>query len=632
MRTLQPGQHLGPYELEAELGQGGMATVFRARQPSLNRYVALKVLAPELARDPDFVSRFQREATIAARLEHPNIVPIYDIGQAEGAFYIAMRFVPGRSLAQVIQQVGPMSLERARRILAQIASALDHAHQQGVIHRDLKPGNILWEEGDRVSLADFGIARAGDVTQVTRQGMLVGTPKYMAPEQALGQEVDHRADLYALGVIAYEMLAGKVPFEADSVATLLHRHAYEPPPPLREARPDLSPEIEAVIQRMLAKQPDDRYPNAATFVAALAPRPGSAGSEAADAPTVADLTRAAPAPTTAPTPSPRDDGWRSRLPVPLYSLGVAAAVLAIAGATLAFGPLLAGSGSSPGATAIAEVAATPTAGTSSTSKPAATRTASEVAQKTGTSGSPTAPATRTVAPGATTVASPTQVTPGGSRNPGGAISPPPVVGGGGTPPQAPTPTSVAVAGVPAPTMTPTVAVHSTEATPPSPTPPPPTWPSPTPPTWPTPTFTTTVNVETMSTPTAAPTETPTAIPMYTPTVAWMPTVEPTATTGITCRPLDNVRLTAMTNRDLSVTVAWSSTGGCGPFSGKIAGYYGDKEQPFQTYSIGTQTGNLSSRPPTRCGGTHPLRYTLELFDNQGQQASATATTTISFPC
>lgn len=271
MGELQPGQTLGPYELVEELGRGGMATVFRARQPSLNRFVALKVLAPELARDPNFVSRFQREATIAARLEHPNIVPLHDIGQANGAFYIAMRFVPGRSLAQLIQQVGPLPLQRARHFLAQIASALDHAHQQGVVHRDLKPGNILWEHGDRVSLADFGIARAGDVTQVTRQGMLIGTPKYMAPEQALGQAVDHRADLYALGVITYELLTGTVPFEADSVATLLHRHAYEPPPPLREARSDLSPVVEAAVQRMLAKQPADRYPNGAAFVAALGP-------------------------------------------------------------------------------------------------------------------------------------------------------------------------------------------------------------------------------------------------------------------------------------------------------------------------------------------------------------------------
>src|SRR5438874_8194064 len=160
----QSQRTLGPYQIVAEVARGGMATVYRALQPRLGRFVALKVLSAELSRDPDFVNRFEREARVAARLEHPNIVPIYDVGQADGAFYIAMRLVPGRSLADVIATDGPLPLDRVRGILAQVASALDYAHRQGVVHRDIKPSNMLVEDNDHVSLADFGIARATDAS------------------------------------------------------------------------------------------------------------------------------------------------------------------------------------------------------------------------------------------------------------------------------------------------------------------------------------------------------------------------------------------------------------------------------------------------------------------------------------
>ena len=260
---------VGTYEIVDEVAHGGMATVYRALQPSLGRFVALKVLSSELARDPDFVNRFQREARVAARLEHPNIAPIYDVGQADGVFYIAMRLVPGRSLSDIVTSDGPLPLERTRAILAQIASALDYAHRQGVVHRDVKPSNVLVEANDQVSLVDFGIARAADVTHITRFGVLVGTPIFMAPEQAQGLDVDFRADLYSLGVVAYLMLTGQAPFQADSVVTVLHKQVYDPPPSVRVSRPDLPESVDAAVERMLAKQPGERYPTAAAFVSAL---------------------------------------------------------------------------------------------------------------------------------------------------------------------------------------------------------------------------------------------------------------------------------------------------------------------------------------------------------------------------
>jgi serine/threonine protein kinase len=242
-------------------------------QPNLGRFVALKVLSAELSHDPDFVTRFQREARVAARLEHPNIVPIYDIGQADGVFYIAMRLVPGSSLADIIASDGALPLDRVRHLLSQVASALDYAHRQGVVHRDVKPSNMLVEDDDQLSLADFGIARATDASRVTRFGVLVGTPRFMAPEQVQGLDVDYRADLYSLGVVAYLMLTGRVPFEADSVVTLLHKHVYEPPPSARLSRPDLPENVDGALERMLAKQPGERYPTAAAFVTALHTQP-----------------------------------------------------------------------------------------------------------------------------------------------------------------------------------------------------------------------------------------------------------------------------------------------------------------------------------------------------------------------
>src|SRR5579871_5047718 len=320
MTSAQPPRTLGPYQIVDEVAHGGMATVYRALQPNLGRYVALKVLSAELSRDPDFVARFQHEARVAARLEHPNIVPIYDIGQADDAFYIAMRLVPGRSLADIITTDGPLPLDRTRQLLSQVAGALDYAHRQGVVHRDVKPSNMLVEDNDHLSLADFGIARATDASRVTRFGMLVGTPRFMAPEQVQGLDIDYRADLYSLGVVAYLMLTGQAPFEADSVVSLLHKHVYEAPPSARSLRPELPDNVDAALNRMLAKQPGERYPSAFAFVTALhAQRTPDVTVDGPIHPRPASPSIAEPAPTPS---SAADARGRSSAPWPVIVGGV----------------------------------------------------------------------------------------------------------------------------------------------------------------------------------------------------------------------------------------------------------------------------------------------------------------------
>jgi serine/threonine protein kinase len=264
------GRTIGNYQIMEELGRGGMAVVYRAYQQSLNRYVAIKVLPPQFAFDQEFVERFQREAKAAAGLRHPNIVVIHDVGQEEGIYYIVMEYLEGRTLKQVIEQGGPLPPKQVGRILEQVAAALDYAHKRGFIHRDVKPANIFVGEGDRVTLTDFGIAKAGAETQhLTRTGMLMGTPEYMSPEQAAGGMVDHRTDLYALGVVLYQMLVGRVPFRGTTPHAVLHAVIYEPPPPPRQINPNLPPVIEAVIMKAVAKRPEQRFQRGAEMVAAL---------------------------------------------------------------------------------------------------------------------------------------------------------------------------------------------------------------------------------------------------------------------------------------------------------------------------------------------------------------------------
>jgi len=275
------GHTLGPYQVLEELGRGGMAIVYKAFQPSLGRYVALKVLPEYFQHDPEFIARFQREARAAAQLNHPNIVTIYDVGEQAGVHYIAMEYLDGGSLRDRLAR-GPLSVDQAQQIVEQVGSALDYAHTRGLIHRDVKPANILFTADNRPKITDFGIARASDGTRLTRTGVLMGTPEYMSPEQAQGGLVDCRSDLYALGVMLYEMLTGRVPFQADTPHATLYAIIYQPPPPPRQIRPDLPLVVETVLLKGLAKRPDDRYQSGVELAIAL--RDAAVAAPAAAAP------------------------------------------------------------------------------------------------------------------------------------------------------------------------------------------------------------------------------------------------------------------------------------------------------------------------------------------------------------
>ena len=269
----------GKYRLDGVIGRGGMGAVYRATHVMLNKTVAVKTIKPDLIESAEMVQRFQREARAATGLEHPNIVAVYDLGQAEdGALYIAMEFVNGVNLKDAIRSAGPMPAARIARLLTQVASALARAHRNQVVHRDLKPQNLMIATDakgeERVKLLDFGIAKSleeGTTVQLTADGYSLGTPQYMAPEQAVGQPVDGRADLYALGVILYEMLVGEVPFNAGSAPAVLIMHLNDAPEPPSRRRPDLPipPALEAIALRCLEKNPAQRFQTAEEFSDAL---------------------------------------------------------------------------------------------------------------------------------------------------------------------------------------------------------------------------------------------------------------------------------------------------------------------------------------------------------------------------
>jgi eukaryotic-like serine/threonine-protein kinase len=268
----------GKYRIDAVIGRGGMGTVYRATHVMLNKTVAVKTIKPEVFDATETVQRFQREARAATSLEHPNIVAVYDLGQADdGSLYIAMEFVDGINLKDVIGASGPMPVDRIVRLLTQVASALARAHRNHIVHRDLKPQNLVITtdaDGDeRVKLLDFGIAKTFEegATQLTAAGYSLGTPHYMAPEQAVGQQVDGRADIYALGVILYEMLVGDVPFDATSAPAVLVKHLNDAPEPPSHRRPDLRipPALEVVALRCLEKDRTKRFQTADEFSTAL---------------------------------------------------------------------------------------------------------------------------------------------------------------------------------------------------------------------------------------------------------------------------------------------------------------------------------------------------------------------------
>jgi tRNA A-37 threonylcarbamoyl transferase component Bud32 len=257
------GRTLGSYIIVGELGHGGMATVYLARQPSVEREVAIKVLPAHFLQDRTFLERFTREARVVASLQHPHILPIYDFGEHEGQPYIAMACMRGGTLTDRIAQAGRgLPLDEAVRLVEQIASGLDYAHKQGIVHRDFKPGNVLMDHEGNVYLADFGIAKVAEATaQLTGSG-IIGTPAYMAPEMAERGGVSHLVDIYALGVTLYQMLTGELPYDADTPMGLLMAHISKPIPDVRILRPDLPEAIQAIIERAMAKNPAHRYQTA----------------------------------------------------------------------------------------------------------------------------------------------------------------------------------------------------------------------------------------------------------------------------------------------------------------------------------------------------------------------------------
>jgi arabinogalactan oligomer/maltooligosaccharide transport system substrate-binding protein len=264
------GRRLGQYEILEEIGRGGMAVVYKAYQPALQRHVAIKVLLPHLSEDQDLVERFEREALAAGRLEHPNIIRIYDVGQDAGLHYLVMSYVAGPSVARRLKEGGALDLHTALSIVGQVGAALDWAHSQGVVHRDVKPSNILLTPQGHAILSDFGIARAGGQATITQQGMLVGTPAYMSPEQARGlRNLDGRTDVYSLGIALYEMLTGDVPFHGDAPTVILRAILDDPPTPPRRLNPAIPPAVERVVLRTLAKERERRYATAGEMVAAL---------------------------------------------------------------------------------------------------------------------------------------------------------------------------------------------------------------------------------------------------------------------------------------------------------------------------------------------------------------------------
>ncbi|MGH8985389.1 MAG: protein kinase domain-containing protein [Acidimicrobiia bacterium] len=345
--TVAPGRVLGGrYRLTRELARGGMATVWDAQDPLLSRRVAVKILHPELAIDDAVRARFRHEAVAAAKLSHPAIVATYDTGD-DGVAYIVMQLVEGPTLRRMLDRRGPLPPGEAADVAAQVAEALDHAHRHSLVHRDIKPANVLVPPDGQIKVTDFGIAKATGDEDLTRTGTVVGTARYLAPEQVSGDAVDGRADVYALGLVLYEMLAGVLPFTGESEITTAMARLTRAPDPVRTHRPDVPPMLDAIVSRCLERDPDDRFPSAGALLDALEPaREPPSGSLPAvartrePATTAADRTvgvdrtataTATPPPSPPPSPPPaRAAHRRRRWPRGLVALLVLAAVGVVA--------------------------------------------------------------------------------------------------------------------------------------------------------------------------------------------------------------------------------------------------------------------------------------------------------------
>lgn len=381
------GATLGRYQVLARLGRGGMADVYKGFQPSLDRYVAIKVLHPSMVEDPDFVQRFQREAKSVANLRHPNIVQVFDSDRQGEVYYMVMEFLDGPTLKSALEEVHrrgeEMPLKVALRIVADVGTALAYAHEMGVVHRDVKPANIMLDRTGRVILTDFGVAKMLTGTKMTVTGTVLGTPAYMSPEQGSGQPGDARSDIYSLGVVLYELATGRLPYDADTPLAVLLKHVHDPLPLPRTVNPALPEEVERILLRALAKDPADRYPNVQAMlddIAGLPPatvpaaQPGALDTRslAARAPV---SVHAAPTPAT-PPPSTRTTGSRPRGTLWLGG-GLLAAVLVCGGiaAVAVLALLLTGTikwAAAPAATTAPSPATTLTPRPAATSRPTAT--------------------------------------------------------------------------------------------------------------------------------------------------------------------------------------------------------------------------------------------------------------------
>ncbi|MFQ5942408.1 MAG: serine/threonine protein kinase [Anaerolineales bacterium] len=264
------GKQLGRYQVVSPLGEGGMAAVYKAFQPGMDRYVALKILPQQYARDAEFTGRFEQEAKVIAKLQHPHVLPVHDYGEADDYTYIVMPLVETGTLADLLRGQKPMSLQRIRIIITQLGDALDYAHSQGLIHRDIKPSNVLIDKRGNCLLTDFGIAKMVEGTKhFTQTGGIVGTPHYMSPEQGGGDPLTPQSDIYSLGVVLYEMVTGRVPFDAETPMAVVIKHMTDPLPPPSTLNPDVSPALESVILKAMAKRPKDRFESAAAMVRAV---------------------------------------------------------------------------------------------------------------------------------------------------------------------------------------------------------------------------------------------------------------------------------------------------------------------------------------------------------------------------
>src|SRR5436305_1782760 len=297
MAQLEPGTVIGGYRVEQIAGRGGMGVVYVASQLRLHRRVALKVIAPELAEDPGFRERFQHESEIAASIDHPNVIPVYEAGEHEGLLFLSMRYVDGTDLRALIRSDERVPARRAAYVVFQVGQALDAAHARGLVHRDVKPANILIAApgaGDHAYLTDFGLTKhAESQSGLTKTGQWVGTVDYVAPEQIEAKQLDARTDVYSLGCVLYHALTGQVPYPRDSEIARVYAHLSEPPPYARALVPELPYEIDTVLQRALAKAPRERFPSAGDL--------GRAALAAAEGERVAEPERTVAAGPAAPT-------------------------------------------------------------------------------------------------------------------------------------------------------------------------------------------------------------------------------------------------------------------------------------------------------------------------------------------